>query len=376
MPATSSRASWRESWLAFRNGLIASPRFQRWAAKFPLTRPIARRRARALFDLVGGFVYSQVLFACVDLRLFDALSDGPKSVSELAAHLGLSVDAALTLLKAAAALELTERCSDERFGLGQLGAALLGNPSLVAMIKHHAMLYSDLADPVALLRGTLEKPQLKAFWAYAKNGDSAAVTSEHVAAYSALMADSQALVAGEVLDAYSLAGHRKLLDIGGGEGVFLSAAGDRNRGLNLMLFDLPAVTKRALIRLEAAGLANRTQIFPGDFFRDPLPPGADVASLVRVLHDHDDSFALSILRKCRGALPKGGVLMVAEPMAGTPGAVPVGDAYFGFYLAAMGSGRPRTAAEIAALLGEAGFRAPRLVPTRTPLIVRLMVASV
>jgi demethylspheroidene O-methyltransferase len=328
-----------------------------------------------LFDLVGGFVYSQVLFACVELRLFDALGEGPKSVSELAARCGLSADAAVTLLKAAAALELTERCPDGRFGLGQLGAALRGNPSLVAMIKHHAMLYADLADPVALLRGTLANPQLKAFWAYAKNDDSAAATSEQVGAYSALMADSQALVAGEVLDAYALGGHRKLLDIGGGEGVFLSAAGARNRGLDLMLFDLPAVTRRAALRLEVAGLADRTQIFSGDFFRDPLPSGADVASLVRVLHDHDDSFALSILRKCCEALPKGGVLMVAEPMSGTPGAVPVGDAYFGFYLAAMGSGRPRSTAEIAALLEDAGFHAPRLIPTRTPLIVRLMVAT-
>ena len=40
------------------------------------------------------------------------------------------------------------------------------------------------------------------------------------------------------------------------------------------------------------------------------------------------------------ALPPGGTLLLAEPMAGTPGAEPVGDAYFGFYLLAMGSGRP------------------------------------
>lgn len=376
IPVLTSQASWRESWLAFRNGLISRPGFQRWAAGFPLTRPIARHRARALFDLVGGFVYSQVLFACVELRLFDALAQGPTPIPELAARFDLSENATITLVKAAAALDLAQRFPDGRYGLGQLGAALRANPSLIAMIKHHAMLYADLSDPVALLRGELKEPRLKAFWAYAKNEDSAATTAEQVDAYSALMADSQALVAGEVLDAYSLAGHRKLLDIGGGEGVFLAAAGNRNRRLGLMLFDLPAVTRRATTRLNAAGFSDRTQIFPGDFFKDQIPSGADVASLVRVLHDHDDSFALAILRKCHAALPKGGILLVAEPMSGTPGAVPVGDAYFGFYLAAMGSGRPRSAAEIAVLLEEAGFHAPWLVPTRTPLIVRLMVAAV
>ena len=64
-----------------RDRLLASRRFQRWAAAFPLTRPIARRRARALFDLCAGFVYSQVLFACVRLKLFDALAAGPLAVA-------------------------------------------------------------------------------------------------------------------------------------------------------------------------------------------------------------------------------------------------------------------------------------------------------
>jgi hypothetical protein len=57
----------------YRDRLIASPRVQRWALANPLTRPIARRRARAMLDLCAGFVYSQVLFTCVRLRLFDIL---------------------------------------------------------------------------------------------------------------------------------------------------------------------------------------------------------------------------------------------------------------------------------------------------------------
>ena len=42
-------------------------------------------------------------------------------------------------------------------------------------------------------------------------------------------------------------------------------------------------------------------------------------------------------------------------MSGTAGAEPIADAYFGFYLLAMGTGRPRTAEELAALLATAGF---------------------
>jgi hypothetical protein len=71
-------ASWLDRCLAARDGLLASPRFRRWAAAFPLTRPIARRRTRDLFDLCAGFVYSQVLYACVRLRLFEILAEGPQ----------------------------------------------------------------------------------------------------------------------------------------------------------------------------------------------------------------------------------------------------------------------------------------------------------
>ena len=62
-------------------------------------------------------------------------------------------------------------------------------------------------------------------------------------------------------------------------------------------------------------------------------------------------------------------------MAGTPGAEPVGDAYFGFYLLAMGSGRPRRADELHAMLGSAGFARVQELPTRRPLLARVLRAQ-
>jgi demethylspheroidene O-methyltransferase len=365
----------RERWLSFRNSLISNRRFQRFAFDFPLTRPIARRNARALFDLVAGFVYSQILAACIELDLFVVLEDSPLSTAAVASRLQLSGEAAGRLLKAAAALDLVQSLPDGRYGLGRLGAALRGNPSLPALIKHHAMLYADLADPVALLRGQIQSPQLKAFWAYAGNNDAATAAPEQVNAYSALMADSQSLIAADVLDAYPLGRHSMLLDIGGGEGVFLQAAAVRYPKLRVILFDLPAVAERAAQRFAEAGLAARASVVGGDFFREALPIGADVVSLIRLLHDHDDSFALAILRKAYDSLPAGGTLLIAEPLAGTPGAVAVGDAYFGFYFAAMGTGRPRSFEEIRHLLAQAGFSNPRLVQTRLPMVVSLITAS-
>jgi demethylspheroidene O-methyltransferase len=105
-----------------------------------------------------------------------------------------------------------------------------------------------------------------------------------------------------------------------------------------------------------------------------LPKGADVVSLVRVIHDHDDDKAMLILRAVRAALPPGGILMLAEPMSETPGSEPVGDAYFGLYLFAMGSGRPRSPRELRAMLREAGFGRVWLRRTRRPMQTRLLLA--
>ncbi|MFG5407507.1 methyltransferase dimerization domain-containing protein [Piscinibacter sakaiensis] len=77
------------------------PAFRRWAESSRWTRWIARRRARELFDLVAGFVYSQVLLACVQLRLFERLQDGPLDADALAPRLGLAPDAVRRLCDAA-----------------------------------------------------------------------------------------------------------------------------------------------------------------------------------------------------------------------------------------------------------------------------------
>ena len=358
--------------------LLSSAGFRAWASAFPLTRPIARRRAAALFDLCAGFVYSQVLSASVTLRLPDALLRAPGDAAEIGRAIGLPTEAAARLLDAAVSLRLARRRRrDGRYALGPLGAALIDNPGVVAMIAHHAMLYDDLRDPVALLRGGggrhVGGTALARYWPYAASADG--VTERQASPYSALMAASQAMVQDEILAAYDVRRHRCLLDVGGGDGSFLVAAASRSEALRLVLFDLPPVASLARRRLERAGLSARARVVGGDFHGDRLPEDADLITLVRVLHDHDDAEAMALLRAVRLALPPGGALLVAEPMSGTRGAEASGDAYFGFYLLAMGSGRPRTPARIAEMLREAGFARCRTLPTRMPLVTRLMLAS-
>ena len=370
-------AGWRERWLLWRNKWLSDPRFQRWSMRLPLLRGTAQRHANAMFGVITGFVYTKTLTAAIDLGIIAACAKAPQTEAALAVRAGLEPGAMARLLAAAASIDLVEALPGNRWTLGQRGAALARNAGALAMIEHHKLFYTDLADPVAMLRRGRGGGELAHFWTYAGaagRGDPAAADDPGTQAYSALMAASQPMVAEQVLEAFDFGRARKLLDIGGGHGAFLAEVAAQHPRLELSLFDLPPVAEAARGVLALKGL-NRIEVTGGSFRDNPLPPGADVISLVRILHDHDDAVVTALLAKVHAALPPGGTLLIAEPMAGTRGAQAMGDAYFGLYLWAMGSGRPRSADAYRAMLATAGFT--RVIERRTgvPMVTRLLVAT-
>jgi len=363
----------RERWINLRNKVLADPGFQRFAVRFWFTRPIVRRRAQIMFDLVAGFTYSQIIAACIQSRLLDRLAEGAMDLDAIAKAVDLPIEGADRLVRAAAALKLAEGVGPGRWALGADGAALRGNGGIAEMVAHHHLLYADLMDPMALLRRGGGGGQLSHYWTYAESSGQG--EGAEVAAYSALMAASQPMIASHVIASYNFARHRRMLDVGGGQGAFVSAVAERVPTLSLAMFDLAAVGDRARRALAAAGHRDRIEVFGGDFLTGPLPTGHDLITLIRILHDHDDAPALQLLRNVHAALPAGGKLLIAEPMAETKGAESAGDAYFGMYLWAMGSGRPRSFAAIGDLLREAGFSSFRRVPTPLPLTVSAIIAT-
>ncbi len=361
-----------------RDQLIATKRFQRFAASVPIFRSISRSRASHLFDVMAGFVYSQILLACVRLNVFNHLKNGPLTIAELSRLTYFPVKGLQTLVDAAAAIKLLERRSENRYGLGTLGAPLVGNDAIAAMVEHHTAFYADMRDPLALLSGEMPERNLGKYWPYVSDKDEDQASLKHqenVAEYSALMSASLPLVADEIVDAYNFSKHQCMLDVGGGQGTFLKRVHAVSPELKKMLFDLPGVAQLAAEQLALNPATQGIQTHGGNFFTDPLPTGADLITLVRVIFDHDDERVLTLLRAIYAALPDGGTLLVAEPMADAPDAQAMGHAYFGFYLLAMGRGRPRSIKEISHLLKKVGFKAIETVATKMPINTQIVLAK-
>ncbi|MBU7580578.1 MAG: methyltransferase domain-containing protein, partial [Porphyrobacter sp.] len=322
------------------------------------------------------FAYSQVLRAYVEGGLFDVLKDGPLGAGAIAARLGLSDAATLTLLRAGRPLMLSEEPAADHWMLGEQGAVFASNPGVQAMVRHHRLLYADLADPLALFRADRKAPtELSRFWTYAGALQGVTERGEDTDEYSRLMAASQHFVADEVLATVAFRDVARLCDVGGGHGAFLRHIGSAFPHLQLGLFDLPEVAATGARLLSEALGAHRVTPHPGNFFSDSIPQGYDMVSLVRILHDHDDGPAQSLLANIRASLAPGARLLIAEPMAQIPGAEPMGEAFFGLYLWAMGSGRPRSPAEIIAMTRTAGFASARLVATAQPVNASVIIAT-
>ncbi len=351
---------------------VASPGFQSWAASFFPTKGLVRRDGEQIFDLLAGYCHTQLLFALTELDVFARLLGRSCTADELAMACDLEIADMALLLDGGVALKLLRK-KNNRYELARLGAAVAGVPGVQEIIRHNIIHYRDLADPLAMLRGQRDT-ELARFWPYVFSAEAA--EDGHVAGrYSALMADTQSLVAADTLASWAPGANKSVLDVGGGHGVFLDALLAKKPSLSRVgLFDLPAVISSAQEPLRTLQSQGKIEVFPGSFQDDPLPSGFDVITLIRVLYDHDDEVVRSLLAKIFEALPAGGELLVSEPMRGHDQPTRAGDIYFGLYCRAMKTGKARDAKTISNLLIQAGFAGVTMLPARRAFVTSMVVA--
>ena len=78
-------------WYNQKNKIIKNIRIQDFLAKFPITSRIARKEGEAIFQLMTGFVDTQILFTFVQSGALKLLEDNPMSVEELSRKIGLDL---------------------------------------------------------------------------------------------------------------------------------------------------------------------------------------------------------------------------------------------------------------------------------------------
>jgi len=100
-----------------------------------------------------------------------------------------------------------------------------------------------------------------------------------------------------------------------------------------------------------------------------VPPGADAYLLSHVLHDWPEDACVRILDSCRRAMRPGGRALVVEMVIPPDDSPHPGKLSDMMMVAFNGEGMERTEAEYADLLGRAGYRIERVVPTASPVSI-------
>jgi hypothetical protein len=182
------------------------------------------------------------------------------------------------------------------------------------------------------------------FWAYLDANPAIS------ASFDATMAVDAGNVA--VANGYDWTTVRHVADIGGGTGTLIAEVLRRNPQLRGTLADLPETAARGRAYLAGCGLASRCEVVGQSFF-DPLPPGADVYLLNRVIHDWDDAAASAILRRCAEAAGSTGRVLVVESAGGGDSS---GFAEMNLRMLVLTGGRERTIDDYSVLADDAGLR--------------------
>lgn len=310
-----------------------------------------------LIELSTAFRASKTLAAAHELDLFGILSRrGGATVDEVCADLGVDARPAGMLLAACASLGLLE-VEDGRYRNAPVAEEFLvgGRPGYLGGWIELAdrRLYAGwgrLAEAIRRNRPTTWDPDRPESLFEGEGPEALSTFWEASHAYSVFTA--RALAA-----AVDFGGVARLLDVGGGSAAYDVELCRRYPGLRATVYDLPFVCRIAARKIREAGLADRIAAAPGDFLADEaLPHGHDCVLLSNVLGDWDEATSRTILRKCRDALPAGGLLVVGETLLDDERSGPPEAALRSLnLLVETEGGRCYTPSELAAWLADLGF---------------------
>lgn len=308
-----------------------------------------------ILGIANKFVEARILLSAVELDVFSLLSKNPLTAEEVADNRESTLRGITALLNALVALELLKKKNDTFHCPSDIAAMLSkDSPTSIAPVVLHAAArwrrWSELTDIVRLGIDTVST----------KSPD---VVRDQEAFIGAMHVIGRGM-ANAVVEAIKPGLARRLLDIGGASGTYTQAFLEAGPQMRATLFDLPAVIPMARSRLQGAGLLDRITLVTGDFSKDELPPGHDLALLSAIIHQNSPEQNVELHRKIFRALEPGGRLIIRDHIMNPDHTSPLGGALFAInMLVGTAGGGTYTFDEIRNTLADAGFTDIHLVQT-------------
>ena len=295
--------------------------------------------------LSRAFMESRVLLTGAELDLFTVAAAAPLTAKQIAGRIGADLRALTIVLDALAAMGLLVK-QNETYSTEPSAVRLLAADSpasILPMIRHSADLWDRWGQLTRRVAGPREKETSRRSF----------IQAMHVIA---------APIAPGIAALVDPAGARLLLDVGGASGTYTLAFLKAAPEMRATLFDLPEVIEMARERVGAAGMLNRVALVAGDYNRDPLPAGHDLAFVSAIIHQNSAEENVAMFRKIFAALEPGGRIVVRDHVLSPDRIKPRSGALFAVnMLVGTEGGNSYTEAEICDALTQAGFTGVRII---------------
>src|SRR5437588_156651 len=311
-----------------------------------------------LFDLAEGMHAIEAVTAAVAwLHLFEWLAEHPSNEGQICAALELSPRPARVLLMLLTALDLVN-CDDH----GIYTVTLLAREHLLPESPWSLLpcfdALKDRPPCVSMLR-VLRTGQPMGAPEEDQGGPPAwaeGMSEEAFAEFFLHALDSRnAYLADAVAAQLDLRGHRRLLDVGGGSGIYSCALARRNSDLHATVLEKHPVDAVARRAIERRGLSEQVSVVSGDMLGISLPQGYDVHLYSNVIHDWEEAEVRRLFNASFGALGPNGRIVIHDALLDDDKQNLLAVAQYSVLLMSFTAGRCYSVAEIRALLQEAGF---------------------
>ncbi|MFJ5281400.1 methyltransferase [Streptomyces parvulus] len=327
----------------------------------------------SLLEMVQGAMLSQALYAAAELRVAEALREGPLSQEQLAERVGAHPETLGRLMRLLASQGVFAERGQGVFALSPMGAALLEDAPMsmrgIAVLMGHPVHWEDWSHFVEAVRtGEPSLPKLRGMSAF----EFMEAKPEYGEVFMKGMGAMSATETEPVLAAYDFSRFKTVVDFCAGRGELLAGILRTSPGVRGILADPRVEESGAAAYLTEQGVGDRCEVVRADLF-GPVPAGGDAYVLKHIVHDWPEERALEILRNVRAAMPPQGRLLLMEMVVPDKANAAHASKLVDLWLMLLVGGRERTAGQYGQLLAKAGFCLERVV--QTPAAISVVEAS-